>query len=382
MQIRFLRLMLVFALLAALSACNLVRDEEPTPTATNQGPSTELPRVVINSPTDGDELSLDQTILVNATIMDSAGVNRVQLQANDQLVKTIFPDPSQETDRNVVLDYAPVTTGDVRLTVIAARGADESEPTTVTVRIVSDTQITPGQLTNTPAIDPEDPTCRALVNVNLNMRRGPSTAFDVIRILAAGEIVPVIGRLGDNSWWQVQTGTRIGWINQPFTSTFGANCQFVPVVQPPPTPTSNAPTATFTVSPTFTHTPSLEPQATNTPGLPDLIITNLSGPSTITIPTGDSEIETKFDLTVTNTGFGETGQFTTAVRVLPSGDSIELNVGGLRANESIVLSAELTFTETGTFIVEAEADSENDVDEISEVNNKATQSITINTADD
>lgn len=47
----------------------------------------------------------------------------------------------------------------------------------------------------------------------LNVRNFPNTVgTDVITKVSAGAVYPVVGRLGDNSWWQIQANGVTGWV--------------------------------------------------------------------------------------------------------------------------------------------------------------------------
>jgi hypothetical protein len=105
----------------------------------------------------------------------------------------------------------------------------------------------------------------------VNVRSGPGTGFSVLTQLSPSGVAPVIGRLPDNTWWQVQVNGIIGWVSAAVV-TLGGNCAGVSVVVPPtvippaetaevtpgtPTTTltpSNTPTATVTVTPSNTPT--------------------------------------------------------------------------------------------------------------------------------
>jgi hypothetical protein len=55
----------------------------------------------------------------------------------------------------------------------------------------------------------------------LNMRQGPSTAYDIITKLPWGTVVPVIGRTADSNWLQVTYQGASGWIWAAYTSVSG-----------------------------------------------------------------------------------------------------------------------------------------------------------------
>lgn len=376
------RLILLALVIWGLSACNLstepqVEDLTPTTAASGQ------PTVEIVAPADGEEFVVDEAILVSATATDTQGVTRVQLLADGQIVKTVSSEsPTGDTNLNVLLDYTPEETGTVELEVIAFRGAAQSDPASVTVNVrQNQAQVTstPQTSPNLPVIDPNDPTCRALTNVGLNFREGPSTDFDRISVIPAGTIVPIIGRIGSNEWWRVRFGGRDGWVSADFTTVYGI-CTNVPVIQQPRPTVVNPPTST--PAPTFTPLPTNTPPPTNTPGPPDLIISNIDGPETVTIPSGADSVTENYDVTITNTGGSATNQFNNIIIVNPGDAEFDLGaVAGLGAGQSINLSVDITFETTGSFTLRARADSNGNVNEQSEVNNEGFLSVTVSPAD-
>jgi hypothetical protein len=91
------------------------------------------------------------------------------------------------------------------------------------------------------------------VNLDLdfvNVRSGPSEYFyPKIGILMRGQTAPALGRSPDGAWIQVYyvgVPGNIGWIYAPNVSLTSAG--FLPIVEPPPTPT---PPATPTINPTL-----------------------------------------------------------------------------------------------------------------------------------
>jgi uncharacterized protein YraI len=262
----------------------------------------------------------------------------------------------------------------VKLKVVAYRGAIASDPAEVNVKVrgtqaqVTATIVTGG---DGPVIDPNDPTCRIFTNAGLNLREGPGTNFKVLRVLASGTQAPIIGRVGDNSWWQVRVSTRVGWVSSEFTSEYG-NCQSVPVITLTPTPT--------VVGPTLTPTRTPPPPPTATPGLPDLVIASIAGPTDVKIPSGQTEIKQTYVVTITNTGSGPTRQFNNTI-TLPDGSLSDLGVvANLGPGESISLNVDITFTSPGTYLQEIKADSDGAVTEVSEVNNIAPLKVTVENA--
>jgi hypothetical protein len=375
--------LLLFALFV-LSACNLGRPPEtqelsPAPTITVPDTAAGKPVATIISPQSGEEFVVDRAVLVSVNATDIIGVTRVQLLANNQPVKSVASDSvAGEKNLNVLLDYTPRSEGVVTLQVIASRGSVASDPVEIQIAVrSSQAQVTSTSQpsSNVPIIDPNDPTCRALINVGLNFRTGPGTDYDISQVLLTGTVAPIIGRLGDSSWLKLRVGFREGWVSAQYTTRYG-DCSRVPVVAPPASPTATRSPQTATPPPSFTPVPSFTPLATNIPGKPDLVITQIGGPDTVIIASGDSSVTATYSVTITNTGSGSTGQFTSTIEVTPGDPASELGVvGGLNAGESIVLNVDLTFDASGSYSIVVRADSDADVSEISEVNNTGTISV-------
>ena len=387
------RLLSILFLVLSLAACNLGASDdndqdEPIdfPTNTPAG----KPEVVITSPQSGDEFVVQEPLFVEATVTDSVGVTQVQLLANNQPVRTVLVDQSNNRSSQPVLDYQPRTAGDVTLTVIAYRGNVASDPASVTVTVrQTQAQVTatsaPGN--NQPVIDPNDPNCRVLINVNLNLRTGPSTDFAVIRTLAAGSVLPVTGRISDNTWLQITSGSTVGWVSASnnYVSLYDGTlnlCRNVPVVQAPPTPTprvTNTPVITNTPIPTQTPLPTQTTvPSTNTPvPKPDLTITNVTGNQSVTIPGGESEVTETYSINISNLGGAANQQFSVSARVL-NGDTYDVgSVGNLGSGQIISLTVDITFVSAGDNTVIFTVDSDDDVDESNEENNERFLIVTV-----
>lgn len=367
-------------------ACNLSGGGQPTaiPIATANSASGNKPTVVIDSPANGTEVNVGARIIVNARAADAIGVQRMQLLANGQIVKTVSSQSATgDQQMSAQLDYLPTAAGQIQLQVLAYRGAIASDPAAITLTVrslapsPSPTSIPAQSGGNTggnsgPVINPNDPTCRALTNAGLNMRSGPGTNYDRITTLAGGVVVPIVGRIGDNSWWQVRSGNLYGWVNAPFTTVYGI-CSGVPIVQPPAPPTVPA-APTQTPRPTQTSVPI----PTQAPLGADLVVTQFSGPQTLSLPDGQAQVSATFGVTITNVGGSSTGQFDNLILRTQDGAEIPVgSVGALGPGQSILLEVVLNFTQRGTFLLQARADSSNRVQEISEVNNTGTLNVII-----
>ena len=87
-------------------------------------------------------------------------------------------------------------------------------------------------------------------NTDLNVRLGPGVEFARLGRLPPGAKVEVIGRLADNSWWQIiypESGAGIGWIADGFGA--GQFLNEVPVVRQGLQSNTTAPLAAPTVTP-------------------------------------------------------------------------------------------------------------------------------------
>lgn len=100
----------------------------------------------------------------------------------------------------------------------------------------------------------------------VNVRSGPSTSTAIVTQLGANTIVPVIGRLADNTWYQISIGGITGWVSAT-VARIGGVCGAVTVITfPTATPTITA-TSEFTATPTTTSTSEFTatPTTTSTP---------------------------------------------------------------------------------------------------------------------
>jgi len=371
-------IILLVLMMSVLTACNLGNNapaptDEPLETSTPEG----VPEIEILSPADGDEFVAGEDILLSVEATDSVGVTRVQLLANNQIVKSVSSESLQgELTMSAILDYTPQTAGTVTLQVLAYRGATVGEPDQIQVEVretEEEVVATPAQVSNIPNI-PNDGVCRALVNVGLNFREGPSTDFERIRVLPSGTLARIVGRIGDNSWWQLNVNNTTGWVSAEFTTEFGI-CTSVPVITTP------TPAPTFTPVPTNTDEPDDDDDNGNGNGgnnteQPDLIVASITGDRSVVIPSNVSSTTETYTVRIQNTGTGRAGQFSSSVFV--NGTERDLGVvAELAANTSRDFNIQLEFTENGTVNLEVVTDTDDQVDEISEVNNRGQISVTV-----
>ncbi|MCB9451968.1 MAG: ABC transporter substrate-binding protein [Anaerolineaceae bacterium] len=171
-----------------------------------------------------------------------------------------------------------------------------------------------------------------------NVRSGPSTSYDVIGQLSAGDQVRIIGATVDFSWVVIEFRGQQGWLATYLLDVFG-DLNTVPIVTPPPTPTP---------SPTPTAQPESDIVIDAVVASPSPIIVNQ--PFTVSV-------------TVRNAGGLGAGQFAVAATFPPNNVYSAAVVPGLAPGQSTVVNLTGTFTNTGAYSVVIVADLNNDVSE-------------------
>jgi subtilase family serine protease len=120
------------------------------------------------------------------------------------------------------------------------------------------------------------------------------------------------------------------------------------------------------------------PPPSNTPRPADLLVTDIVGETSVTIPTGETSATRTYSITISNNGDSNTGQFNNSIQIIPGGVIQELGVvGNLGPGESVALSIDLTFDAVGSFTLQVDADHENAVVETSEFNNRGTEDVEV-----
>lgn len=374
-------------LLLLTGACNLSTDR---PQATTPSPATGTagagkPQVTISAPAEGSEVVVGTDLLIQARASDTQGVTRVQLIANDRVVRTESLDGERSAE--VTLRYRPVVTGALELEVVAWRGSVSGEAAGVAVNVRANRSevFPPAPLLqpDVPVIDPNDPTCRVLTIEALNVRVNAGTEFSRIRTLPVGSQIPVIGRLADRSWWQLslRDGTA-GWVAgyepgnpaEPFVQIYG-DCTLIPALAPPQ---ATAPADAVTPAPAVTT-------ATEAPAEPepagdrqaDLTVSSLLGPDSLELAGDDSPVTGVYELTISNIGEASVGRFSVMLAGVPETGTIDQIVPGLGAGESISFSHSLTFRAPEVVIIVVTADSDGEIEERNEENNSARLDVTI-----
>ncbi len=388
------QLLLCSTVLWGVLGCNLTLGQSSlaTVTPTVMVDESVLPTVKVEAPSAGSQAQQGSPLLVSAVATDAVGITRVQLLANNQLVKTVSSESvNGEREMAAVLDYIPRLTGNVELRVVAFRGTIASEPVVLTVQVVTELpdqvqviENNSGQVASVNSVNANDPTCRVLTNVDLNYRTGPGTSYQRLGTFPAGRIVPIIGRLADNSWWQVRDNLTDAWVSAQYATVYGI-CTAIPIVRPLPSPTPNA-TATAVALPATstaqpigvpnTSTPQPSVNATITPQPPDLAVTSITGSNAVSLSGGS--VSVTYSVQVTNLGGQDSGQFTTTFTVFPLNLTRELaTVGNLRAGESIILNTNVLYETAQQYTLQALADSASALSESNEVNNVSALVVTV-----
>jgi uncharacterized protein YraI len=86
---------------------------------------------------------------------------------------------------------------------------------------------------------------------DVNLRSGPSTDYDIVGTLVAGQSLEIVGRNADSTWWQVSSPDGLYWIADEVTTVSNVN-DSIPEVEAPPTPIATEPPTTME--------PTTEPQ--------------------------------------------------------------------------------------------------------------------------
>lgn len=364
----------VVALVVATLACNLTKDDSAGDSVLT-GSNTPPTVAIRNNPTVG-AVGQPLTIEVEAVDPTGQGVTRIELKVNDRTVdQKSSPDPNGTTPLVVNLTWTPVRIGNVSMQVVAWRGSVASVPATMALTVGSTlptgTAASSGSGTNFTPVAPTLGPCRARVDTDaLNFRSIPDASSPdyIIDRFALNEEPLVLGRLADNSWYQVRdtTSTQIGWVSAGYVTLLGS-CASVPVQAPP---------ATSTPAPTNTPAPSASPAPADLVALPigGAVVVNLDESGTAT---------EDYSLQIQNIGASNSGAFQVQI-VLPGGSEIIQDVTNLvpggTLNVAQAAYQSITFTAPGTQQISIFVDLNNSVAESNEANNIAQLDITVNPA--
>lgn len=373
---------IVLLVLSSL-ACNLTRSDEAddsTQLVNNTAPPSLR---IIEAP---NTATVNQPINVEIEAAASTGnVTRVELLVNGLPV-------TQQSGTGVnplrtTLSWTPLRQGDIQISVVAYQGVSASTPQTRSLTVTNaptgnNDNDTGGGTDNNTNFTPSAPNqgpCRARMTTSLRLRSEPSTAgggATIISVFNVGDEAPVVSRLADNSWFQVQNPATAqqGWVfynnNDGQYFTLIGRCVSVPVSTPP---------ATATLAPTLqpTATPTIPPVALEPP---DIVAVPISGNTNLQLGAGGTAVG-NYSLQVRNDGGNDTGTFQVLI-VLPGGQERVRTIDNLAPGQAFNLAdsgdqQQITFDAAGQRRISIFADFEDTVSESVEANNFEILDITI-----
>lgn len=287
--------------------------------------ATDMPRapvIVVNqAPARNSQVKVNQSILVQATASDPAGVTRMELWVNNRQVDEVVSQLAQnvpsmtaafkwtaEMPGTYLIEMRAYNqnglTSTITVTELVAFGdqpTSTSTPTntptpTITPLPPPPTSTPEPTASPTPTPVPPTPTPRlALLAVNvpvLNVRSGPGTQYSVIGRLEQGDGVEIVGQIDtpEGRWWQIRFDSEagdLGWVAAGPAFGTAINTDVIPVVSAPVVP---SPVPASTSAPTPTATPTV-PVIRAPAGKTLLIVSNRSlanKPARLTLSGGKS----------------------------------------------------------------------------------------------
>jgi ABC-type branched-subunit amino acid transport system substrate-binding protein len=235
---------------------------------------------------------------------------------------------------------------------LVANGGSTPRPAIATATPVPPTA-TP---TITPTATPEG-VYGVVDSARLNVRTGPSTSFDILGQLNAGDLIFPVGANQDFSWLVVSFRGTQGWVFAGLVD-LGGNLNELPIIVPPPTPT---------VAPTMT--PSLVPFA-------DLVVVSATLEPTSPLSGQQFVVRT----IVRNQGNVTSPETAVAASFQPGDVYTSGTIPSLLAGQATEVLLRPTVTGSGTYTVELVVDLNNLVNEgtAGEANNLFPVTYTLN----
>jgi hypothetical protein len=114
-----------------------------------------------------------------------------------------------------------------------------STPVVVDPNVAAAANSGDGDPVNSPASEPES-VPQLIAPGAVNIRSGPGLNYKVIGALNPDRVVPIVGRNGNASWWQIKiSDDSAGWVSNAVVSV--RNTDGVPQAEAPPPPVAAAP---------------------------------------------------------------------------------------------------------------------------------------------
>lgn len=262
-----------------------------TATAT---PALNAPAITLNqAPPEDTELKPNQSVTVQATATDAAGITRMALWVNnnqvDQVVSQLAQDVPSMTaafqwaagapgvyrleirayNRDGRVNILPVTTVNVVGPATPAAAPTQTPTPTITPIPLPPTATATTAPTPSPTATPAPPTptpapLPAALTVNaaaLNVRAGPGTGYSRLGQLPQGSQAEIVGQAGaePDRWWQIRFAAAadgLGWVTADPALSTARNVEAVPPVATPPLPAPQTPLPTPTTALTVLRPPA------------------------------------------------------------------------------------------------------------------------------
>lgn len=220
----FAPLIVVQALLLAALACSLAFGQED-PAITGSGDddagSRTTPVIRILEPANGQQVPPDQPVDIHVA-SDSMATSFL-INVNGRVASSKALPAGQAGPTEAILAWTPDQTGTYNLEIVAFNGSNASAPVTLTLDV------------NAAAVNagagPTGAGCTGRVLVTqLNYRDGPSTNATRLGKFSVGEIVTVVGRNANATWYQVlrADAQRVWVINNQQWMQIEGTCQDLP----------------------------------------------------------------------------------------------------------------------------------------------------------
>ena len=100
-------------------------------------PAPEAVTVMITSPGDGGTVVVGQAVMIDSAITAAAGVDRVDLSVDGEVVRHDTPPEANPTEFRVSQLWTPTSEGQATITVVAYDVNDASSRATITLQVVA-----------------------------------------------------------------------------------------------------------------------------------------------------------------------------------------------------------------------------------------------------
>lgn len=179
------------------------------------------PAVRVIAPENGVRVPANQPLDITVTT-DSTATSFL-MSVGGRVATTKALPPGQAGPAQAILTWVPDRQGTYTLEIVAFNGSAASTPVTLLVEVS-------GVASGTGAGAGGGCTGRVVVD-SLNFREGPGTSAARRGQFALGEVVTIVGRNADTSWWQVQRANgELGWaINNGQWLQVSGPCDNLPI---------------------------------------------------------------------------------------------------------------------------------------------------------